>query len=122
MHGILIVLVVVACGFLLKVAIGFFAPKASGKQLLKQNLQKYGVPPGNLPENFIIETVDHCWRTAEGMSGLGVAESKTTCFVDMLEGEAVNIATILLDKKDVGLSPDRPSIAFERLQKYNLIQ
>ena len=81
--------------------IGVVVPiKISSRRYFTQQLRRYGVDVSKIPEGCLQELADravHLSKMLAKLRGGNWRESVT----DLLEGEAVNIAYLLLDDRDV---------------------
>lgn len=77
---------------LFKVFVGAVVPpEVSGRQLLKQELRKYGTDPNKLPEACILELTEHSVRTARAISEIR-GKSLTNEVVDKIEATAMLVS------------------------------
>ncbi|MDL2314097.1 hypothetical protein LJC36_03855 [Desulfovibrio sp. OttesenSCG-928-C14] len=113
---------VMAC--LVKVIFQTSTPKASGKNLLKQNLRKMGIPAHSMPDVFYDEVVDACILAAEagGVNSSGEVPANTS-IVGRIEAEAFNIARIVRAARtdDPRHEMLLASPLAERMRQYGLI-
>ena len=124
MKWVLIIGALLVVTALTPVFIGAFAPKASGKHLLKKTLKEMGADSRFLQDGFINESIADCYKVAKFWAQYGENKKFTTEFVDGIKGYAYNILKYREDFMIGRLAYEKDSYIgdiIDRMKRYNII-